>query len=50
MSAGAASDDTLAALLVVFGAAALIVAPALALLYTLHQRARLEQTGPDTGT
>ena len=27
-----------------------IVAPALALLYTLHQRARLEQTGPDPGT
>ena len=50
VSAGAASDDTLAALLVVFGAAALIVGPALALLYTLHQRARLEQTGPDTGT
>ncbi len=50
VSAGAASDDTLAALLVVFGAAAVIVAPALALLYTLHQRARLEQTGPDTGT
>ncbi len=50
VEAGAASDDTLVALLVVFGAAGLIVAPALGLLYTLHQRARFEHGRPDSGT
>jgi cytochrome d ubiquinol oxidase subunit II len=42
VSQAAAPDGTLIALLVVFGAAALFVVPALALLYTLHQRSLLE--------
>jgi cytochrome d ubiquinol oxidase subunit II len=40
---GAASGDTLTALLVVFGVALLVVVPALALLYTLDQRTVLEE-------
>jgi cytochrome d ubiquinol oxidase subunit II len=43
VDAAAAPDGTLTALLVVFGAAVVVVAPALALLYTLHQRSRLEE-------
>ena len=39
----AAPDDTLTALLVVFGTAALIVVPALALLYSLQQRSLLDE-------
>jgi cytochrome bd ubiquinol oxidase subunit II len=40
---GAASSDTLTALLVVFGVALVFVVPALALLYTLDQRTVLEE-------
>jgi cytochrome d ubiquinol oxidase subunit II len=40
---GAASGDTLSALLVVFGVALVVVVPALALLYTLDQRTVLEE-------
>ncbi|TML27465.1 MAG: cytochrome d ubiquinol oxidase subunit II [Actinobacteria bacterium] len=40
--AGAAPGATLDALLAVFGAAVAVVVPSLVLLYTLHQRARLE--------
>jgi cytochrome d ubiquinol oxidase subunit II len=40
---GAASSETLTALLVVFGVALLLVVPALALLYTLDQRTVLEE-------
>jgi cytochrome bd ubiquinol oxidase subunit II len=40
---GAASSETLTALLVVFGVALLVVVPALALLYTLDQRTMLEE-------
>ena len=40
---GAASSETLTALLVVFGVALLFVVPALALLYTLDQRTVLEE-------
>ena len=40
---GAASSDTLTALLVVFGVALVLVVPALALLYTLDQRTVLEE-------
>jgi cytochrome d ubiquinol oxidase subunit II len=40
---GAASSETLTALLVVFGVALLVVVPALALLYTLDQRTVLEE-------
>jgi cytochrome d ubiquinol oxidase subunit II len=42
LDAAAAPSGTLTALLVVFGAALAIVVPALALLYALHQRARLD--------
>jgi cytochrome bd ubiquinol oxidase subunit II len=45
IQAAAAPGATLTALLVVFGAAAVVVLPALALLYTLHQRSRLEERG-----
>jgi cytochrome d ubiquinol oxidase subunit II len=38
IGAAAAPDGTLTALLVVFGAALVLVVPALALLYVLHQR------------
>jgi len=41
VSEAAAPDGTLVALLVVFGAAALFVVPALVLLFTLHQRSLL---------
>jgi cytochrome d ubiquinol oxidase subunit II len=44
----AAPDGTLSALLVVFIAAALVIAPALALLYSLDQRSRLEGHGLGT--
>jgi cytochrome bd ubiquinol oxidase subunit II len=40
---GAASSDTLTALLVVFGLALVVVVPSLALLYTLDQRSVLEE-------
>jgi cytochrome d ubiquinol oxidase subunit II len=40
---GAASGETLTALLVVFGVALVVVVPALALLYTLDQRTVLEE-------
>jgi cytochrome bd ubiquinol oxidase subunit II len=40
---GAASSNTLTALLVVFGIAVVVVVPALALLYTLAQRTLLEE-------
>jgi cytochrome bd ubiquinol oxidase subunit II len=40
---GAASSETLTALLVVFGVAAVVVAPSLLLLYTLDQRTVLEE-------
>jgi cytochrome bd ubiquinol oxidase subunit II len=40
---GAASSETLTALLVVFGVALVLVVPALALLYTLDQRTVLEE-------
>jgi cytochrome d ubiquinol oxidase subunit II len=43
VSKTAAPDDSLIALLVVFGAAALVVAPALALLYSLQQRSMLDE-------
>jgi cytochrome bd ubiquinol oxidase subunit II len=43
IDAAAAPDGTLTALLAVFGAAVVVVAPALVLLYTLHQRSRLEE-------
>ena len=39
----AAPSATLVSLMVVFGAAALFVVPAMALLYTLHQKALLEE-------
>ena len=42
ISAGAAPDDTLTAVLIVFGAAVVLVLPALGLLYTLTQRSMLE--------
>ena len=45
VSEAAAPDGTLVALLVVFGAAALFVVPALVLLLTLHQRSLLQE-GP----
>ena len=45
VSEAAAPDGTLLALLVVFGAAALFVVPALVLLLTLHQRSLLQE-GP----
>jgi cytochrome bd ubiquinol oxidase subunit II len=45
LSEAAAPDQTLITLLVVFGAALLIVVPALALLYSLHQRSLLEGEG-----
>ena len=40
---GAASSETLTALLVLFGVAAVVVLPALGLLYTLSQRSLLEE-------
>jgi cytochrome bd ubiquinol oxidase subunit II len=40
---GAASSETLTALLVVFGVALVVVVPSLALLYTLDQRTVLEE-------
>jgi cytochrome bd ubiquinol oxidase subunit II len=43
ISAGAAPDATLTAVLIVFGAAVLLVIPAIALLYTLVQRSLVEE-------
>jgi cytochrome d ubiquinol oxidase subunit II len=43
ISEAAAPDGTLVALLAVFGTAAVVVVPALALLFTLHQRSLLEE-------
>ena len=40
---GAASSETLTALLAVFGVAVVVVLPALGLLYTLSQRSLLEE-------
>jgi cytochrome d ubiquinol oxidase subunit II len=45
IAAGAGASETLTALLVVSGAALLIVGPALALLFTLDQRSLLEEDG-----
>jgi cytochrome d ubiquinol oxidase subunit II len=41
----AGPSQTLTALLIVFGVAAVVVAPALALLFTLHQRSLLDEEG-----
>ena len=41
----AAPSASLVALLIVFGAAALVVVPALALLFRLHQRSLLDEEG-----
>jgi cytochrome d ubiquinol oxidase subunit II len=41
ISAGAAPSDTLTGVLVVFGAAVVLVVPAMGLLYTLSQRSML---------
>jgi cytochrome d ubiquinol oxidase subunit II len=43
IDAGAAPSDTLKALLIVFGAAIVLVVPAIALLYTLAQRTLIEE-------
>jgi cytochrome bd ubiquinol oxidase subunit II len=43
IDAGAAPSDTLKALLIVFGAAVVLVVPAIALLYTLAQRKLIEE-------
>ena len=45
ISAGAADHDTLVEILIVFGAAVLLVIPSLALLYILSQRSMLEEEG-----
>ena len=45
ISAGAADYDTLVEVLIVFGAAVLLVIPSLVLLYTLTQRSMLEEEG-----
>jgi cytochrome bd ubiquinol oxidase subunit II len=48
ISAGAAPSSTLTAVLVVFGAAVLLVIPAIVLLYTLAQRSLVEESaGPE---
>ncbi|HEY1276012.1 MAG TPA: cytochrome d ubiquinol oxidase subunit II [Thermoleophilaceae bacterium] len=44
ISDGAAPDPTLVGLLIVFGAAVLVVLPSIALLFTLAQRAMIEET------
>jgi cytochrome d ubiquinol oxidase subunit II len=44
ISAGAAPSSTLTAVLIVFGAAVLLVIPAIALLYTLAQRSMIEES------
>ncbi len=44
VAAGAAPSATLTAVLIVFGAAVVLVLPALALLYTLVQRSMIEET------
>jgi cytochrome d ubiquinol oxidase subunit II len=48
VSDGAAPSGTLTAILVVFGAAAVLIIPALALLYTLDQRSLLPGEGAET--
>jgi cytochrome d ubiquinol oxidase subunit II len=45
ISAGAADQDTLIEVLIVFGIAVVLVLPALGLLYTLAQRSMLEGEG-----
>jgi cytochrome d ubiquinol oxidase subunit II len=50
---GAAPSATLESVLIVFGAAVVLVLPAMALLYTLAQRSLIEEDaspGPDAGT
>jgi cytochrome bd ubiquinol oxidase subunit II len=48
ISAGAAPDSTLTAVLILFGAALVLVIPAIALLYTLAQRSLVEESaGPE---
>ncbi len=42
IEAGAATSDTLTMVIIVFGAAAVLVLPAIGLLYTLTQRGELE--------
>ena len=49
IDAAAAPHATLVALVVVLVAAALIIAPALGLLYTLHQRSALDEEPPPAG-
>ena len=51
ISAGAAPDSALTGLLVVFGAAIVLVIPSIALLYTLAQRGMVEESpAPQDGT
>ena len=45
ISAGAAPSDTLTSVLIVFGAAVLLVIPSILLLFTLAQRSLIEE-GP----
>ena len=45
ISAGAADNETLTEVLIVFGVAVLLVIPSLAFLYTLSQRSMLEEEG-----
>jgi cytochrome d ubiquinol oxidase subunit II len=44
ISAGAAPDATLTAVLIVFGVAVVVVVPSIALLFTLQQRSVIEET------
>jgi cytochrome d ubiquinol oxidase subunit II len=46
VNAGAAPHATLVALVVILGAAVLVIGPALALLFTLHQRSLLDGQAP----
>jgi len=45
IDAAAASNDSLTAVLVVFGVAVIVILPALGLLYTLHQRSTFDELG-----
>jgi cytochrome bd ubiquinol oxidase subunit II len=49
ISAGAAPSSTLTAILIVFGAAVLLVVPAIALLYTLAQKGMVEESAGPSG-
>jgi hypothetical protein len=49
IDAGAAPYATLVALVVVLGVAVLVIGPALALLFTLHQRSLLDERAPAGG-